>query len=181
MNASSVAHTGIVEVEDVVAGWKLVTELLRPIGLAICEHFDVDVAGFTYIVYQPQGHRARNAKFLYAGGSMRHPLSEAGRQYFGSASDAGCRTATAAGALRFVIATTGNDIEQLSSAERTLLAGLNVAEDPRFWNQHNGAGAGWGREVARAAWRDPAFKAGARDRALAIWSRPEFKAGGSES
>ena len=74
------------------------------------------------------------------------------------ASDTGCRTATTAGAVRFVISTTVDDI-QLNSAERALLAGLNVAEDPRFWNQHNG--------VALAAWRDPAFKAGARDRACA--------------
>ncbi len=108
MNASSVAQTGAVEVEDVVAGWKLVTELLRPIGLAICEHIDADVAGFTYIVYQPRGHRAGMEKFLYAGGSMRHPLSEAGRRFFGSAADAGCRDGeTAAGAVRFVISTTG--------------------------------------------------------------------------
>jgi hypothetical protein len=146
MNASSVAQTGTVEVEDVVAGWKLVTELLRPIGLAICEHIDADVAGFTYIVYQPGGHRAGNGKFLYAGGSMRHPLSEAGRRHFGSAADAGCGTANAAGAVRFVISTTVNEF-QLNAAEHALLTGLNVAEDPRFWNQHNGAGAGWVREV----------------------------------
>jgi hypothetical protein len=163
MHASSVAQTGLVEVEDVVAGWKLVTELLRPIGLAICEHIDANVAGFTYIVYQPRGHRAGNGKFLYAGGSMRHPLSEAGGRYFGSAADAGCGTANAAGAVRFVISTTGDDIEQLNAAERTLLAGLNVAEDPRFWNQHNGAGAGWGREMnARARPRRLAASTGSR-------------------
>lgn len=162
MHAASVAQIGTVEVEDVVAGWKLVTDLLRPIGLAICEHIDSDVSGFTYIVYQPQGHRAGTGKFLYAGGSMRHPLSEAGRRYFGSAADVGCGTANAAGAVRFVISTTVNDI-QLDAAEHALLAGLNVAEDPRFWNQHNGAGAGWVREVnTRARPRRPAANAGSR-------------------
>ena len=118
MNASSVAQTGTVEVEDVVAGWKLVTELLRPIGHAICEHIDTDVAGFTYIVYQPRAHRAGCEKYLYAGASMRHPLSHDGLADFGSTAADGCRLETAAGAVRFVVATTGKDIGLLSCPER---------------------------------------------------------------
>ncbi len=135
MNPSSVAQTGAIEVEDVVAGWKLVTELLRPIGLAICEHIDAEVAGFTYIVYHPRAHRAGHEKYLYAGASMRHPLSQDGLADFGSAASDGCRLETAAGAVRFVIATTGKDIG--------LLTGLNVAEDPRFWNQQDASASDW--------------------------------------
>jgi hypothetical protein len=135
MNPSSVAQTGTVEVEDVVAGWKLVTELLRPIGLAICEHIDANVAGFTYIVYQPRAHRAGREKYLYAGASMRHPLSQRGLAEFGSTAVDGCRLETASAAVRFVIATTAKDIG--------LLTGLNVAEDPRFWNQSDASASDW--------------------------------------
>ncbi len=153
MHSSSVAVTGNVQLEDVVAGWKLVTELLRSVGLSICEHVGPDVGGFTYIVYLPQAHRAGHGKYLYAGGSMRHPLSSDGGQHFGSA--------TAAGAVRFVITTTGNDLEGLNAAERQLRTSLNVAADPRFWNQHDGDGTSWVRDVAPAAWRDPQFSANA--------------------
>lgn len=136
MNSSSVAQTGSVEVEDVVAGWKLVTDLLRPIGMAICEHIDAEVAGFTYIVYQPRAHRAGRETYLYAGTSTRHPLSHDGLTDFGCAGAAeACRLETAASAVRFVIATTGRDIG--------LLTGLNVAEDPRFWNQPDAAASDW--------------------------------------
>jgi hypothetical protein len=161
MHSSSVAVTGSVELEDVVAGWKLVTELLRPVGLSICEHIGPDVGGFTYIVYQPRAHRAGHGKYLYAGGSMRHPLSSDGGQHFGSGGDTGYGTTTAAAAVRFVISTTGNDLEGLNSAERQLRTSLNVAADPRFWNQHNDSGTAWVREVALAAWRAPPFSANA--------------------
>jgi len=144
---------GSVELEDVVAGWKLVTDLLRPVGLFICEHVGPDVGGFTYIVYQPQAHREGNGQYLYAGASMRHPLSSDGGQHFGSVA--------AAGAVRFVITTTGNDLEGLAAAERQLRTSLNVAADPRFWNEHNGAGTSWVRDVAPAAWRDPQLSANA--------------------
>ena len=149
MHSSSVAVTGSVDLEDVVTGWKLVTGLLRPVGLSICEHIGPDVGGFTYIVYQPRAHRAGHGKYLYAGASTRHPLSSDGGQHFGAF--------TADGAVRFVITTTGNDLEGLSAAVRHLRTSLDVAADPRFWNQHNGAGTAWVRDVALAAWRDPQF------------------------
>ena len=157
MHSSSVAVTGNVELEDVVTGWKLITDLLRPVGLSICEHVGPDVGGFTYIVYQPQAHRAGHGKFLYAGGSMRHPLSSDGGRHFGADGDAGYGITAAAGAVRFVISTTGHDLEGLNSAERQLRTSLDVAADPRFWNQHNGAGTEWVRDVALIAWRDPQF------------------------
>ncbi len=135
MNASSVAQTGTVEVEDVVAGWKLVTEMLRPLGLAICEHIEAELAGFTYIVYQPRAHRAGREKYLYAGASMRHPLSQDGLAEFGSTAAEGCRLETVTGAVRFIIATTGKDVG--------LLARLNVADDPRFWNQQDESASDW--------------------------------------
>jgi len=155
--SSSVAVTGSVELEDVVAGWKLVTGLLRPVGLSICEHIGPDVGGFTYIVYQPQAHRAGHGKYLFAGGSLRHPLSSDATQLFGSDGDTVYGAMTVAGAVRYVITTTANDLEALNAAERHLRTSLNVAADPRFWNQHNGAGTAWVRDVALAAWRDPQF------------------------
>jgi hypothetical protein len=143
MNPSSVTQTGTVEVEDVVSGWKLVSELLRPLGLAICEHIDADVAGFTYIVYQPRAHRAGRGKYLYAGASMRHPLSHRGLADFGPADDEARCLETTAGAVRFVIATTAEDVAMLNAERLLLLKGLNAAEDPRFWNPQEESASSW--------------------------------------
>jgi hypothetical protein len=143
MNASSVAQTGSVEVEDVVAGWKLVTDLLRPVGMAICEHIDGGVAGFTYIVYQPLAHRAGRDTYLFAGASARHPLSHHGLAEFGPTTDANYWAEAATSAVRFVVATTGEDGETLNVERQRLLTALNVADDPRFWNQADASASDW--------------------------------------
>lgn len=150
MNPESVALKGAVRVEDVVAGWRLVSELLRPIGFAICQHIEADVAGFTYIVYQPHAHHAGRAKYLLAGASRRHPASFDGLEDFGGVDDPACRRETEAGAVRFVIATTGPDAGMLDAERLLLLSALNVAEDARFWNPDHAAPADWAHAPAGA-------------------------------
>ena len=157
MHSSSVAVAGSVRLEDVVAGWKLVTDLLRPVGMSICEYVDPEVGGFTYIVYQPHAHRAGHGKYLFAGGLLCHPLSFDAQEQFGAVGEADYGATTAAGAVRFVVNTTTGDLEALNAAEQHLRSSLDVATDPRFWNQHNDAGTAWVRDVALAAWRDPQF------------------------
>jgi len=90
---------------------------------------------------------------------LHHPLSSGASRHFGSDHDSGYGETTAAGAVRFVITTTGDDLEALHAAERHLRSSLDVAADPRFWNQHNGAGTDWVRDAALAAWRDPQYPA----------------------
>ncbi len=160
----SVAVHGLVDSQDIARGRQIIGSLLAPLGLCIAEDVSAQPCGFTYVVYFPKAHRSGEARYLYAGGSMKHPHRE-GARYFGSCREPGYSDHKTAAAIRFVIETTIRARELVNAAERRLLSGLDAAGDPRFWNRHNGAGAGWGREVALAAWKDPAFRAGASERA----------------
>ena len=161
---TSVAISGEVDDQDVIRGRQVVNSFLQPLGLRITDDVPAAECGFTYVVYFPKAHLAGDVKFLYAGGSLKHPYRE-GASYFGSCTAKQYSEHRRKAAIRFVVEITAQSRDLLNAAERRLLSGLDAAGDQRFWNRHNGAGAGWSREVARAAWNDPAFRAGASERA----------------